>query len=138
MTSKVWLAACLLGCSVLAAPTAMAAGGIKTQQVQFKKGESGATIKGKIKGGQTLDYTLAAQKGQTMVVILEGHPYFNVLPPGSKGEAIFIGSSEGNRFETTLPTPGKYTIRVYQMGDAADSGKTNSFKLDIGISGLDR
>ena len=32
-----------------------------------------------------------------------------------------------------LPSDGTYTIRVYQMGDAADSGKTTGFNIDLSI-----
>jgi len=42
----------------------------------------------------------------------KGAAYFNVLPPGSTGEAIFVGSSEGNHL-SALPSDGDYTIRVY-------------------------
>lgn len=135
MAKKQVLTGLLVVLSVVFAPLAMADNGIKTQQIHFAKGESGATIKGKIKGDETLDYTIAASKGQNMVVILEGKPYFNVLPPNSNGEALFVGSTSGNNYEGVLPSSGTYTIRVYQMGAASDGGKTNSFKLDIGVSG---
>ncbi|WP_287867635.1 DNA breaking-rejoining protein [Aeromonas sp.] len=136
MMRKAWLAA--VCASVLfgsMAGVAQAADGIKTQQVQFKKGESGATINGTIQGSQTLDYKLTANKGQSMEVILTGKPYFDILPPGSTGEAIFIGSTEGNNFEATLPAKGTYTIRVYQMGAAESSKAKTPFKLEVGISG---
>lgn len=121
----------------MAVGVAQAADGIKTQQVQFKKGESGATIKSAIQGRETRDYTLTANKGQTMAVILTGKSstYFNILPPGSTGEAIFIGSNEGNSFQASLPAKGTYTIRVYQMGAAETSKAKNAFKLEVGVSG---
>ncbi|WP_287147764.1 PPC domain-containing protein [Aeromonas sp.] len=102
----------------MASGVVQAADDIKTQQVQFKKGEFGAIIKGTIQGHETLDYTLTANKGQSMAVTLTGKSstYFNILPPGSTGEAIFIGSSEGNNFQANLPAKGTYTIRVYQNG----------------------
>ncbi|WP_314927691.1 DNA breaking-rejoining protein [Aeromonas piscicola] len=121
----------------MTAGVVQAADGIKTQQVQFKKGESGATIKSAIQGRETLDYKLTANKGQIMAVILTGKSstYFNILPPGSTGEAIFIGSNEGNSFQASLPAKGTYTIRVYQMGAAETSKTKNAFKLEVGISG---
>ena len=133
---KAWLAAvCVSALFGGMVGAAQAVDGIKTQQVQFNKGESGATINGTIQGSQTLDYKLTANKGQSMVVSLTGNPYFNILPPDSKGEAIFVGSRDGNNFEATLPAKGTYTIRVYQMG-AAESSKTKTqFKLAVGISG---
>lgn len=121
----------------MTAGVVQAADGIKTQQVQFKKGESGAIIKSAIQGRETLDYKLTANKGQIMAVILTGKSstYFNILPPGSTGEAIFIGSNEGNSFQASLPAKGTYTIRVYQMGAAETSKAKNAFKLEVGISG---
>ncbi|OCA64359.1 DNA breaking-rejoining protein [Aeromonas piscicola] len=84
-----------------------------------------------------MDYKLTANKGQIMAVILTGKSstYFNILPPGSTGEAIFIGSNEGNSFQASLPAKGTYTIRVYQMGAAETSKAKNTFKLEVGISG---
>ena len=57
-------AATLIACT----SAAFAASGIETRQVQFKKGESGASIRGTLKGDQTIDYKLGAGAGQTMVI----------------------------------------------------------------------
>jgi len=104
--------------------------------VQFAKGKSGATIKGSLTGDQTVDYTLRAAAGQTMTVKLSGGASvnFNVLPPGSTGEALFIGSRDGTRSTTTLPASGECTIRVYQMGHAKSSGQRSYFTLDVAIA----
>ena len=110
------VASVLSALMLVTAPVVSAEGGIREQQVQFKKGESGTTIKGSIKGDQTVDYKLRANAGQTMVVKFKpsnASAYFNVLPPGSK-EAIFIGSTLGNDFFSgQLAASGEYTIRVY-------------------------
>lgn len=138
MKRTLLVAACSFGLlGGMASGVVQAADDIKTQQVQFKKGESGAIIKGTIQGHETLDYTLTANKGQSMAVTLTGKSstYFNILPPGSTGEAIFIGSSEGNRFQANLPAKGTYTIRVYQMGAAETSKAKHAFKLEVSISG---
>ena len=121
----------------LAVPPLLAQEHIRKERVQFKKGETGATIKGRIKGDETVDYILNAQKGQSMVVILEASntsAYFNVLPPGSD-EAIFIGSTSGNRYEGTLPANGDYTVRVYLMRNAARRGETANYTISFGVSG---
>jgi len=60
--------------------------------------------------------------------------YFNVLPPGSD-EAMFVGSTSGNRFEAELPVDGMYTIRVYLMRNAARRNETANYTLDVGIAG---
>jgi hypothetical protein len=122
---------------VCAAALPASAQPIRQQQIQFKKGESGATIKGSIQGDQTVDYKLRAAAGQSMVVNFKpsnASGYFNVLPPGSE-EALFVGSTSGNRFETTLPASGEYTIRVYLMRNAARRSEKTSYTLEVGVSG---
>lgn len=122
--------------ALVAAPS-FAQPDIVKRPVQFAKGKSGATIKGSLTGDQTIDYTLRAAAGQTMTVKLSGGSsmYHNVLPPGSTGEALFVGSRDGDGSTTPLPATGEYTIRVYQMGHAASSGKRSNFRLDLAIAG---
>ncbi len=134
---KTTFIASLLSAFVLACLPASAAPGIQQKQVQFKKGETGATIKGTIKGDQTIDYQLRADAGQVMVVAFKpsnASAYFNVLPPSSE-EAIFVGSSAGNSFSADLKTSGVYTIRVYLMRNAARRNESASYTLDVGVSG---
>jgi hypothetical protein len=120
------------------ATVAQAAGPkIREVQVQFQKGQTGATLKGKLKGDETVDYKVRATAGQSMVIVFKpGNPsaYFNVLPPGSDA-AIFIGSTSGNRYEGSLPADGTYTIRVYLMRNAARRNESASYALDVGVSG---
>lgn len=110
---------------------------IARHPVQFAKGQSAATIKGSLTGDQSIDYTLRAAAGQTMTIKLSAGASvnFNLLPPGSTGEALFIGSRDGSRSTTQLPTSGEYTIRVYQMGHAKSSGQRSNFTLDVAITG---
>lgn len=110
---------------------------IREVPVHFQKSESSATLKGKLKGDETVDYTLAAKAGQSMVVTMQASStsaYFNVLPPGSE-TALFVGSTSGERFEGTLPADGVYRIRVYLMRSAARRSASTSYALDIGVSG---
>jgi hypothetical protein len=110
---------------------------IREVQVQFPKGETGVSLKGKLKGDDTVDYKVGATAGQSMVIAFKpGNPsaYFNVLPPGSDA-AIFIGSTSGNRYEVTLAADGTYTIRVYLMRNAARRNESASYVLDVGVSG---
>ena len=111
---------------------------ILTQAVRFAKGQSSATIEGTVKGYQTIDYTLRARAGQNMNVTLKtsnGANYFNVLPPGSNDEAIFVGSSDGNDWAGVLPADGDYKIRVYLMRSAARRNEVASYTLTVGITG---
>ena len=94
--------------------TVWAEADIQQKQIQFKKGTSGATVSGKIKGHETIDYQLRAKAGQTMTVDFKagkGAAYFNILSPGSD-EALFVGSSSGDHFKGKLPADGIYTVRV--------------------------
>jgi hypothetical protein len=127
------LLVCLLAGALLTG-TALTAEAAK--QITFGKGKSSASVNGKVQGSNDVDYVIRASAGQTMTVDFKagkGAAYFNVLPPGSTGEAIFVGSSEGNHFKAALPSDGDYTIRVYLMGGAKDSGKPVTYTLKVGI-----
>ena len=128
----------LVGLALLAMAVTpvLAQDAIRKEQVQFKKGADSATIKGSIKGDETIDYVLSAKAGQSMVVNLKASnssAYFNVLPPGSD-EAIFIGSSAGSRFEGNLPADGEYTVRVYLMRNAARRNETAKYTLTVKVA----
>ncbi len=127
------LLVCLLA-SALLTGTALTAEAAK--QIAFGKGKSSASVSGKVQGSNDVDYVIRASAGQTLTVDFKagkGAAYFNVLPPGSTGDAIFVGSSAGNHFKGTLPSDGDYTIRVYLMGGAKDSDKPVSYTLKVGI-----
>lgn len=121
-----------------ASPWGLAAGVIESRPVHFAKGPSSTTLEGSLKGDKTIDYKLRARAGETMTVGLKtdnGSNYFNVLPPGSNDFGIFVGSSNGNDWNGTLPADGEYTIRVYLMRNAARRNETAQYKLTIGITG---
>ena len=118
----------------------LAADEIREERVRFKSGAEDATLKGRLAGRETLDYVLGAQAGQRMVVTLHAdNPqlYFNILPPGSE-EALFIGSTAGDRFEGELPKSGDYRLRVYLMRAAARRDESAHYRLDIRIDGSPR
>lgn len=126
-------------CAVLAAGTREAAAEqIQTRPIQFAKGASSATVKGTIKGEQTIDYKIRAKAGQTMSVKLATRNdanYFNVLPPGSTDVAIFVGSTSGNEWSGALPADGEYTVRVYLMRSAARRNESTPYTLTVGVTG---
>jgi len=124
------LALVLIG-AVAAAP------GPRQQKVQFAKGASSAVIKGHLKGDADVDYVVRAAAGQTLSVTLkETNPqnYFNVLPPGSKGDAMFVGDT-GEDYAGMLPSDGDYVVRVYLMRPAARRGESSDYTLTIGVTG---
>jgi hypothetical protein len=108
----------------------------KTEAVKFKAGATSATIKGSIKGDDSVNYVLEANAGQVMSILFSpsnASCYFNVLPPGSD-EAIHIGSSAGNEFAGTLGASGKYTAQVYLMRNAARRNETCNYSITFEIS----
>lgn len=127
-----------LAAAVLVAGAALAQ---QSEEVRFAPGNFGAMVSGQITGGEYYDYTLGASAGQEMFAELtvtetdgNGTIYFNILPPGSEGEAIYVGSMDEDNFETVpLPEDGVYTIRVYLMGNDSDAGKTVKYNLDLSI-----
>ena len=84
---------------------------------------------------------LRARAGQTLSAHLtigdtngDGTIYFNVLPPGSEGEAIFNGStSASGNARVELPESGDYRLRVYLMGNDRNADKTVGYHLKISI-----
>jgi len=111
---------------------------IRKERVQFKKGATTATIKGHIKGYETVDYLLGAKAGQHMNVSLatkHGATYFNILAPGENEVAMFNASVSQNQYEGALPASGDYKIRVYMMRSAARRNEAASYTLTVGITG---
>ena len=109
-------------------------------KVKFAPGTSSITLEGAIRGQEDFDYSLGAREGQTMHVDLRvdgtngnGTIYFNIMPPGSTWEAIFVGSRDGNSAKVRLPKTGDYIIRLYLMGNDRDTDKTVGYKLDVSI-----
>lgn len=105
------------------------------EAVRFSPGNDNAAVEGTITGDEYKDYVLGARAGQTMSVslITEGSAYFNILPPGSDGVAIYNGSIDGENASVALPSDGDYTIRVYLMGNARDSNQTVPFMVSMTI-----
>jgi hypothetical protein len=61
----------ILGLIGLATAAPVRSGDTRTEGVQFPKGEIGATIKGRIRGYETVDYKLRTRAGQGMIARLE-------------------------------------------------------------------
>jgi hypothetical protein len=106
---------------------------IRTEPLRFDAEGRVAVAKGRVVGGETVDLTLIAQGGERIVAQLDAgtRGYFNVLPPGSDGEAIFIGSAEGGRFEGGLDSPGEYRLRIYQMRASGRRGEAFDYTMRV-------
>jgi heat shock protein HslJ len=110
----------------------------KVKPVRFAKGRSEATLRDRIVGRQTIDYTVRASAGQRLRVSLKSSHAansFNVLPPGSSGAAMAIGDLLGNQFEGLLPDDGVYTVRVFLVRSAARRNEASDFTLGISVTG---
>lgn len=115
--------------------------GAKRVVVHFPAGASGTSLKGAVTGHGYFDYVLGARAGQTLHAAIkvtrtngDGTVYFNILPPGSDGMAIFNGSmSSDGAGKVRLPSTGDFILRVYLMGNDKDTGKTVSYRLDVSV-----
>jgi hypothetical protein len=109
--------------------------------IHFAKGADHAVLSGTIVGHEYHDYVLRARAGQTMAVKLtvtgtngDGSAFFNILPPGSSGAAIFNGSTSADGSgRVKLPEDGDYRVRVYLMGNDKDAGKTVGYSVRVSI-----
>jgi hypothetical protein len=121
----------VLACCIGLALPAFAADEIRTVPVSFAKGRTSAVVKGKVKGYDTVDYTLAASAGQKLDVALKSanrSMHFNVLAPG-EDLALFVGPTSGHHFAGTLHASGDYVVRAYLMSDAARRNETAAYSI---------
>lgn len=134
---KAKYAAIIAAATIMAAMPVVAQAPVRSERVQFARGASAATIRGTLRGYDTIDYVVGAQAGQTMSVSLQAtnaSTYFNVLPPRSQ-EAIFNSSLAGGRFSRRLGDTGDYRVRVYMMRNAARRGERTSYSLAVAVGG---
>ena len=106
--------------------------------VQFAKGSSTASLKGRITGYNYVDYQLRAGAGQKIQAGMQASNragYFNLLPPGSNDVAMYIGQLGDNRFEGLLPDDGVYTLRVYLIRAAARRKESSDYTLTVSVTG---
>lgn len=93
----------------------------------------GKTIKGTIKGDESVHYIVKLDAGEKLSVSMTTSnrgSYFNVLPRDSDN-ALFIGSSDGMNFSGAVPDKGEYVVQVYLMRSAARRNETANYTLKI-------
>lgn len=106
-------------------------------RIAFAPGSSSKTIRGVIAGREGATYRIRVSAGQRLSVGLRtrnGSTYFNVSPAGG-GEALFIGSRDGDIFDGIAPYSGDYVIDVYLMRNAARRGEASQFTLNVEVTG---
>lgn len=106
----------------------------RSERIRFDEGR--ATVAGRIKGYDFVDYVFAAGAGESMNVRLKtnkGGNYFNLLAPGATDEAFFIGSTSGLSYEGVASTSGDYKARVYLMRNDARRGVAANYTLTVAL-----
>lgn len=110
----------------------------QSSPIAFARGASCATLAGTVRGREHRDYTVRAAAGQRLRVTMNtrsGSAYFNVMPPGSDGFAVFVGSTSGYPYDGLLDRGGPWTIRVYQMRNAGLRGAVANYRLTVAVTG---
>ncbi|OEZ96054.1 inhibitor of g-type lysozyme precursor [Janthinobacterium sp. HH107] len=124
----------LLAALVFATP-AWSADPVHKETVELTAGKAAHSVKGKIKGYATAEYTLTGKAGQTLSVKLKTNQasnYFNIRQAGQE-EVLFIGSTSGNSYQAKLPADGEYTVQMYLMRNAARRNAVASYSLEMGL-----
>lgn len=106
----------------------------RTEPIRFARGASSATRQGTVSGYETVTYLVDLRAGQTLNVAMRTSnrsSYFNVTPPGAN-QALFIGSTSGNRYQGRTTANGTYRIEVYLMRNAARRGERANYTIDVG------
>lgn len=104
-----------------------------SQRIAFARGNDNAAVNGTISGRQYRDYIVNARAGQKIGASLSSKNlgcYFNILPPGGDGTALYNSSVDGNdATNIKLPRSGDYRIRVYLMGGKRPAAYTLSVSV---------
>lgn len=112
-----------------------------TERVQFRAGQSGASINGSLTGYESIHYLLGANAGQRMVVDLSASnasTYYNIYAPGDRpgaSTAMYIAATNGLRYDGVLPRGGDYLIQVFINRNAARRNETTNYTLNVSIGG---
>lgn len=145
-----WFPARFARIAVLALTLAAAAGAVGaadkvvTVPVKFAKGTTGATVKGAIKGYDSVEYLVVARAGQTLRLAITGsaNANVNVFPPRADGTPdpdasgleLSAAYRNGRSSESAvLPANGTYRIQVYQFRAIARRGTVSKYSLKIEI-----
>jgi hypothetical protein len=136
MRHAAWIVAALglLGAAPTLAET------VHRERVHFEHGATGTTIRDRITGRDSIEYSLGLRAGQTLQVTLDdrrGTLAFNIFGPGAmpgRDAALFIGSTSGNEAELRLAASGDHMIQVYQVRAAARRAERGEFSLRIAVT----
>lgn len=123
-----------LAAALIALPSFADAGDARVVRVTFKDGH--ASLKGRLKGYQYVDYIFPAGASESIKIHLDSAKglsnYFNLTAPGAT-EALHIGSTVGDDYEGVAKLAGDYTARVYLMRNDARRKKVANYTLTIDV-----
>jgi len=118
----------ILFCMLPAVAAAGAQGGkAEPQRVQFRRGASGSTVRGVVRGDEEHEFAVAARKGQWMFLEVSASPrdsaVLTVLPPNAEtGPPQYAWSGR-------LPATRDYVLRVSKPAEYP----TSSFSLTVSV-----
>ncbi|MFA9441360.1 hypothetical protein ACDA63_17165 [Uliginosibacterium sp. sgz301328] len=134
LNSRIISVAASFGMALVGSP-AMAERLPRQVPVTLSRGVSSSQIRGEIAGYEAVDYRVTAHAGQTMTVTFKPtsrFAFFNVLPPDSD-VALFVGATEGSRYQSVLPHDGEYVLRVYLTRNAARRHEMARYAMAVSV-----
>jgi hypothetical protein len=101
-------------------------------RVQFKRGASGTTLKGKLSGSEQTEYAIGAKAGQKLKLSLHATPLGSVTVKAKhpNGTDLPLQATAEQEWAYTLPTSGDYELWVAR---SAKKPGTSRYKLAISI-----
>lgn len=126
--------------ALLASASIGRAADIRTVQVHFGRGSSGATLSDHVAGREAVHYLLRLGAGQMLRVALHGGTAvsFNVFEPGhvpGRDGALYIAEQGGPQMEVRAAEGGDYLIQVFLNRAAARRGERANFRLEVSVTG---
>lgn len=132
---KTLFLATLCGALALTSAPAPAAGQLARHMTELSGAPQTKTMRGKLRGRDTAEYTVHLREGQTLAVRLKTNlrsNYFNVTGPEG-GDALFVGARDGARYRAKVTQEGVYRISVYLMANAARRDERAAYALTIEV-----
>ncbi|KEO51622.1 SH3 domain-containing protein [Thioclava pacifica] len=136
------LVASYIMCLILTGISPSFAEEMREVPVHFAAGADHAVLKDRIKGYDSVIYTIGAEAGQSIDIKLSTRhtaTYFNLYGPGSgPGDQAIMNSQftpELNHYTGTLPASGVYKVSVYMMRSAARRDEVANYEIRVGITG---
>lgn len=110
-----------------------------THRVEFAKGQSSATLAGRVSGHDTVLYKLNANNGQFLKVTFKPNKKsaaYNIYIPGRGpgDEALHISETGGRDYSGQLYKTGDHTISVFLNRAAARRGEGTDFTLHVSVT----